>query len=81
MNTAIELEQWLRKETNGRIQKAGSRRADVRTGQHCTNKDRIIAHVLAEQMLGRNLPKTSRAVEENNVCEVQVNHQLSADCR
>ena len=66
MDTAIELEKWLRNEANGRIQKAESRRVSARAGRGCTDEDRAVGHALAEQMLGRKLPKTSRAEEEKS---------------
>jgi hypothetical protein len=66
MDTATELEQWLRKEASERIQRAESRRTYARSGRDCTDEDKAIAHILAEQMLGRKLPKTSRTEEEKN---------------
>jgi len=66
MDTANELEQWLRKEASTRIQRAKSRRSCARAGRDCTEEDRAAGHVLAEQMLGRKLPKTSRAEEEQS---------------
>jgi hypothetical protein len=66
MDTAIELEEWLRKEAGERIKKSESRRYYARTSENLSEEDRKIAHTLAEQMMGRKLPKTSRAQEKKN---------------
>ena len=66
MSTAVELEEWLRSEASERIKRAESRRSYVRAGINLSAEDRQIAHVLAEQMMGRKLPKSSRKQDEIN---------------
>jgi hypothetical protein len=60
METAVELEQWLRNEAAERTRYAEARKSYVKSGQNLSDEDRRIAHVIAEQMMGRKLPKTSR---------------------
>jgi hypothetical protein len=66
MDTGTELEQWLRKEAGDRIQKAASRRSYAQASRGGSDEDRAVGHVLAEQMLGRKIPKQSRAEAENS---------------
>lgn len=67
MNTvADELEKWLRKEAAERTAAANSRRGYARVGLNSTGKDRKAAHALTEKMLGRKIPKTTKAEEEKS---------------
>jgi hypothetical protein len=66
MNVADDLEKWLRKEASERTAAAISRRGYARDGFNSTDKDRKAAHALAEKMLGRKIPKTTRAEEEES---------------
>ncbi len=82
MSTAAELEQWLRKEANDRIQKAAARRGSARVGANLTNEDRKAAHALAEQMMGRKLPKMSRAAEERSaIIEERIASKLEQEAK
>lgn len=60
METSVELEQWLRSEAAERTKFANARKSSARTGQNSSDEDRRVAHLMAEKMMGRKLPKTSR---------------------
>jgi len=60
------LEQWLRKEASERSQHANSRRSSALCSRNCIDEDRKIAHILAEQTLGRKIPKTSKKQDEES---------------
>ena len=64
MDTATQLEQWLRQEAAERSQRASSRRSGAMACRNCTDEDRKIAHQLAERSLGRKIPKTTRELDE-----------------
>jgi len=66
MNTAIELEQWLRKEATLLRDQAASRRIYAHCGDNLTDTDRKLAHSLSEEMAGRKLPYQSRKQEAEN---------------
>lgn len=67
---AGELEKWLRKEAAERIAAAKSRRGYAQAGANLTDEDLEAAHVLTEKMLGRKIPKTTRA-EDKKSAEIQ----------
>jgi hypothetical protein len=64
MNTAIELEQWLRKEAKERTKYAESRKGYARTP--VSDAERKAAHQLAQKMMGRKFPLQSREEEEKS---------------
>jgi hypothetical protein len=66
MGTSEELEIWLRKESADRDMKAKARRGYARSWSNCTDEDRVAAHALAEQMLGRKVPNTTAAQDEES---------------
>lgn len=70
MSTAVELESWLRSQAKDRLQKAAARRGYARAGQNLSDEDRKVAHILAEQMMGRRLPQTTRA-EERKTAQIE----------
>jgi len=79
-STAAELEQWLRREADIRTKKAESRRHYARSGKNLTNEDLKLAHVLAEKMAGRKLPRRSRLEEErNNAIEERIASKLDQE--
>jgi len=60
------MEAWLRKEADDKSKKAESRRSYARSGLNYNDEDRHVADVLAEQVSGRKLPKTSRTEDEKS---------------
>jgi hypothetical protein len=66
MGISEELENWLRKESADRERTAHSRRGYARAGLNCTDVGRVRAHALAEQMLGRRIPKTTMAQDDES---------------
>lgn len=66
MDTAEELEQWLRNEAETRLSRAASRRGYARAGRNLNPEDRKAAHAMAEQLLGRSIPKTDPAEDEKS---------------
>ena len=80
MNTANELERWLRKEANERLQRSESRRSGARLMANLSDEDLRSAHRLAEQMSGRKLSKQSRAQrEENSKIEERIASKLDKE--
>jgi len=69
--TARELEKWLRDEANERIKRAASRRTYAHAGDGLTDADREAGHRIAEQMMGRNLPRRTRA-EDARTARIEV---------
>jgi hypothetical protein len=66
VNTALELELWLRDQARERVKNASSRRSYAQSSENLTDDDRKIAHRLAEQMFGRKLPKTTKESDQKN---------------
>jgi hypothetical protein len=66
MDTAMDLEQWLRKEASERSQHASSRRSGAESLVIGTDQDREVAHQIAEQTLGRKIAKTSKVQDEQS---------------
>jgi hypothetical protein len=64
MDTATELEQWLRKEAQEKTKYAEARRGYARTPS--SDAERKAAHQLAQQMMGRKFKMQSRAEEEKS---------------
>jgi hypothetical protein len=64
MDTAIELEQWLRKEAHDKTKRAESRKCYARTP--ASDAERKAAHQLAQQMMGRKFPLQSMEEEEKS---------------
>jgi hypothetical protein len=64
MDTAIELEQWLRKEAHDKTKWAESCKDYARTP--ASDAERKAAHQLAQQMMGRKFPLQSRDEEEKS---------------
>ena len=80
METAIELEQWLRNEAAERTKCANSRKVYARAGQNSSDEERRAAHLMAEKMMGRKLPKTTRAQEaESAKVEEHIAAKLEAE--
>jgi hypothetical protein len=66
MSMATDLENWLRKEADDRKCKAASRRHYSTSTMNCSAEDRKIGHMIAEQMMGRKLLKTTRVEDLKN---------------
>ena len=64
MDTATELEQWLREQAREKTKYAESRRGYARTP--FSDAERKAAHQLAQQMMGRKFPMQSREQEEKS---------------
>jgi hypothetical protein len=66
METRQELEKWLRDRAVHCSLQAAGRRSAAREPDGFTEEDRKISHKLAEQMMGRRLPKISAAERAKN---------------
>jgi|SRR5271154_5134230 len=70
MSVADELENWLRKQAVDRIAAANSRRGYIRALADCSDEDKESAHVIAEKLAGRKIPKTTEQ-EDKKAAAIQ----------
>lgn len=61
MDVGRELEVWLRDQAKERQTAAASRRGYARAGMEATDESKMVCHRIAEKMLGRTIPKTTKA--------------------
>lgn len=79
-DTAAELEGWLRKGATDRTRQAESRRDYARSSVGLSGVDRREAHRLAEQMMGRKLPTTTRDQDRASAkCEERIAVKLDLE--
>jgi hypothetical protein len=78
MDTATEIEQWLRKEAHEKTKYAESRKSYTQAPS--SDADRKSAHQLAQQMMGRKFPMQSRVEEEkSNRIQIRIAAKLEQE--
>ena len=79
MSIGDDLERWLRAEAAERTKTAAGRRGNAQTA-NATDADRKAAHKITEQMLGRKVPKTTRAQDaESDAIQERIAAKLDAE--
>jgi|GEM_PF-5224900 hypothetical protein len=81
MDTATELEQWLRKEAQEKTKYAESRKsAALAFTSETSDADRKAAHQMAQQIMGRKFPMQSRTEEEkSNRIQIRIAAKLEQE--
>lgn len=74
-DTARELETWLRKKAADLGKNAASRRSYAQASVDVMEETRKAGHKIAEQMMGRKIPKTSRA---DDLKSAAINERIAA---
>jgi hypothetical protein len=81
MDTATELEQWLRKEAQEKTKYAESRKsAALAFTSKTSDTERKAAHQLAQKIMGRKFPMQSRVEEEkSNRIQIRIAAKLEQE--